>query len=284
MHPRNRHSSGYDFAALTLSVPELARFIRRGPSGADTVDFGDAEAVKTLNRALLKTHYGVEHWDIPPGYLCPPVPGRADYVHAASDLLKGARGNAVRVLDVGVGANCIYPILGRAEYGWHFVGSDVDPAALACARKIVDANPVLRGGVELRPQTPPAILDGLLKPGEKFDLVLCNPPFHASEEDARAAGERKRANLRLPDRGRNFGGRGGELWTPGGEAAFVWRMIQESAPLAARVRWFTVLSSKAATVAGARKALERLQPADVRVVEMAQGQKKSRFLAWTFRP
>jgi 23S rRNA (adenine1618-N6)-methyltransferase len=288
MHPRNKHAAGYDFTALTLAVPELARFVSPNPSGRPTVDFADPEAVKTLNRALLKTYYGVAHWDLPPGFLCPPVPGRADYVHAAADLLAQAnggtipRGDRVRVLDLGVGANCIYPILGRAEYGWRFTGSDVDPAALAAAQKTVDRNPALVGGVDLRRQTAPAILDGLLEPGEFFDLVLCNPPFFASDEEARAAGERKRTNLRLSNGPRNFGGRGGELWTPGGEAAFVRRMIAESAPLGARVRLFTTLISKAADVPGALKTLQKTGAAETRVIEMSQGAKKSRFVAWTF--
>jgi 23S rRNA (adenine1618-N6)-methyltransferase len=290
MHPRNRHADGYDFAALARALPELARFVRPNPSGRTTVDFADADAVRALNRALLKAYYGVAHWDLPPGFLIPPVPGRADYVHAAADLLAAAnggripRGDAVRVLDVGVGANVIYPILGRAEYGWRFTGSDVDPAALAAAREIVDANPALAGGVDLRLQTAPAILAGLLAPEESFDLALCNPPFHASPEEAGAGSARKRKNLRLPDRGLNFGGRGAELWTPGGEAAFARRMIEESAPLGARVGWFTILIAKAEHLPAVESALTRAGAADRRTIEMTQGRKKSRLVAWTFRP
>ena len=40
-----------------------------------------------LNRAILMHHYGVKSWDIPAGYLCPPIPGRADYIHSVADLL-----------------------------------------------------------------------------------------------------------------------------------------------------------------------------------------------------
>jgi 23S rRNA (adenine1618-N6)-methyltransferase len=40
----------------------------------------------------------------------------------------------VRVLDIGVGANCVYPLIGHAEYGWRFLGVDIDEAALANAQ------------------------------------------------------------------------------------------------------------------------------------------------------
>lgn len=116
------------------------------PYGKPSIDFADPVAVRVFNRALLKSLYGIAHWQIAEGYLCPPVPGRADYLHGLADLLAREnagtipRGASVRVLDIGVGANCIYPLLGHADYGWHFLGSDIDPAALACARGNVDGN------------------------------------------------------------------------------------------------------------------------------------------------
>ena len=109
LHARNRHRQGYDFAALAGSCPGLAVFLTKNPVGGTTIDFADPAAVKTLNRALLTHHYGVQDWDIPPGYLCPPIPGRADYLHHLADLLAESRGgsiqqgSAVRVLDIGVG-------------------------------------------------------------------------------------------------------------------------------------------------------------------------------------
>ena len=254
------------------------------PGGGTSIDFADPAAVRELNRALLKSAYGVAHWEIPEGYLCPPIPGRADYVHHVADLL-GPAGGAVRVLDVGVGANCVYPIVGRVEYGWSFVGSDVDPVALESARRIVASNPGLAGGVELRLQASPGkILAGVVRGDESFDATICNPPFHASLAEAEAGSRRKWANLgRSAASGRNFGGQGGELWCPGGEAAFVSRMIGESAELGKNVRWFTSLVSKEESLPAVERALKRSGAADRRVIAMAQGQKKSRIVAWTFR-
>ncbi len=78
-----------------------------------------------------------------------------------------------------------------------------------------------------------------------FDAMMCNPPFHASLAEAEAGSRRKWKNLGHGDTDkRNFGGQGGELWFPGGEAAFVRRMVAESAKLRTNARWFTALISK----------------------------------------
>jgi 23S rRNA (adenine1618-N6)-methyltransferase len=285
VHPRNRHAGRYDFDLLVKLSPELEAAAYLNPAGEPTIDFTDPESVLILNRALLRSYYGVGFWELPPGYLCPPIPGRADCVHHAADLIGGRKGEGVRVLDVGVGANCVYPIIGRAEYGWSFVGSDADPAALASAARIVAANPCLAGKVELRLQEKPgAVLEGIIKPGEAFDLTVCNPPFHASLDEARGASREKWAKLGRPrETGRNFGGADNELWFPGGEEAFARRMIEESVRFAGQVLWFTVLISKAATVPALEKALKKAGASERRIVGMAQGQKKSRLVAWTFR-
>ncbi len=294
LHPRNRHRERYDFSALVAACPELRPFVRVNPYGDPSIDFADPRAVKALNRALLACFYGLRRWDIPEGYLCPPIPGRADYLHHVADLLASGnggvipRGPIVRVLDIGVGANAIYPILGHHEYGWHFVGSDIDPGALASARRIVAENPPLKLAVEIRRQPRPAhILAGLLKPGEAFELSLCNPPFHASLREAREGSERKWRNLGRASHGapsRNFGGQGGELWCPGGEEAFLRRMIEESAAQPTTCLWFTTLVSKAETLPALKRALRVSHAVEARVLPMAQGQKKSRILAWTFLP
>ena len=293
LHPRNRHRERYDFPRLIQSCPDLASFVAPNAYGDVSIDFGDPEAVKTLNRALLAHFYGIQGWDIPPGYLCPPIPGRADYVHHLADLLATnnagsiPRGSSVVALDIGVGANGIYPILGNREYGWSFLGSDIDQGALVSAQRILDANPDLGKAIELRLQRDPArIFGGILKAGECVDLCLCNPPFHGSLREAREGTERKWRNLGRGTGAQrpllNFGGQGRELWCEGGEGAFVARMIEESAAIPTQCLWFTTLVSKSSNLPGIRAALKRAGVTTTRVIEMAQGQKRSRLVAWTF--
>lgn len=294
LHPRNRHQGRYDFPALIKASPELAAFVIINPYGNQSIDFANPAAVKVFNRALLKQFYGIAHWDIPADYLCPPIPGRADYLHYLADLL-GAdnagvipQGTAVRALDVGVGANCIYPLLGNREYGWRFLGTDIAPQAIASAQTIVKANPGLGEQIELRLQLDAGhVFKGLLRPDERFELTLCNPPFHASADEATSGSKRKWRNLGKLDPKRklpvlNFGGQAAELWCPGGEAAFVARLIRESAEHRKQVLWFSTLISKSGNLPGVYTALKNVGVVQSRTVEMSQGQKQSRFVAWTF--
>ena len=293
LHPRNRHQGRYDFPALLQAHPALARFVIRNPYGKPSIDFADPAAVRTFNRALLAQLYGLHHWDIPDGYLCPPVPGRADYLHGLADVLATSnagiipRGEQVRVLDIGTGANCIYPLLGHIDYGWQFVGSDIDPQALAAAQRNLVANG-LDQAIELRLQSQRSqIFRGLLRADERFHLTLCNPPFHASASEAHSGSRRKWRNLGKLDPSRqlpalNFGGQHNELWCPGGELAFIQQMIEESREHAAQVLWFSCLVSKAGNLPLLHARLRQVGARQIRQVDMAQGQKQSRFLAWSF--
>ncbi len=291
LHPRNAHRTPYDYPRLTAACPELRTFVRPHPLAGETIAFSDPAAVLALNRALLKVHYGIAHWGIPPGFLCPSVPSRADYLHTVADLLDETdprRDSPVRVLDLGTGANCIYPLVGTQVYGWHFVGTDVDSAAVDAARANVAANPSLTGKIECRLQPHPhAIFDHVVRPDETFALSVCNPPFHDSPEAAAVGTTRKLRRLgadgdtQLPLR--HFGGRNHELWCDGGEAGFVLRMIAESARRPGLCSWFTTLVSSRGSLPAIQRALAQVKPTDVRTLTLFAGQKQSRVVAWTFR-
>ncbi len=292
LHPRNPHRFRYDFGKLIGVCPELASFVQRNKYDSESIDFSNPEAVKLLNKAILKLQYKLVYWDIPANYLCPPVPGRADYIHHAADLLASSNqaeiptGESISVLDIGVGANCIYPIVGCSEYGWHFVGSDIDPVALRSAQKIIDSNPFLKDSVELRLQPQSSnIFSNILKPGEVFALSICNPPFHSTSEEASGGTQRKVRNLSgKSDKTLqlNFGGKSSELWCDGGEPEFLRRMAKQSSELPDRVGWFTSLVSKKSNLPGIYKALQKVGAKEVQTIEMAHGQKQSRIIAWTF--
>lgn len=290
LHSRNRHSGRYDFSLLAKNMPGLSKFIIGNPRGDRTIDFSNPVAVKLLNRALLKTFYGIDHWDIPNNYLCPPIPGRADYIHHLADLLAESNGGAVpcgaavRALDIGAGASVIYPLIGHAEYGWRFVGSEIDPIARVSAQAIIASNG-LAADIELRRQkSRNHIFKDLLKKSDHFDLMLCNPPFHSSEEEARDGSERKWRGLgRSQPPVLNFGGRNNELWCDGGEALFVRRIIEESENVHNQILWFSAIVSKESHLPGVLRDLKKIAAFDVRIRGMAQGQKKSRFVAWTFQ-
>ena len=291
-HPRNKHKGRYDFKQLIHSCPELAPFVVLNKYKAESINFADPKAVKMLNTALLKNQYGLSDWDIPEGYLCPPIPGRADYIHHIADLLasthdgKIPKGTSIKCLDIGVGANCIYPIVGIAEYGWSFIGSDIDSEAIRSAQQIIDHNRSLQDNLVLRLQkNPKRILRGVLKVGEKINVAICNPPFHASAEEAESGTLRKLSNLnkkKVSKASLNFGGQHNELWCEGGELQFIKTMISESTQFTKSCEWFTTLVSKQSNLKSIYSELYKAQTAEVKTIDMGQGNKVSRIVAWRY--
>ena len=293
LHPRNPHRFRYDFKALIHSCPELSPFVFINDYQNESIDFANPRAVKMLNKAILKHFYNIQYWDIPDGYLCPPIPGRADYIHYLADLLGNNKkelipsGKNISGLDIGVGANCVYPIIGHQVYGWDFVGSDVDPKAIKSAQLIVNSNPLLTSFIECRLQTSATdIFKNIVQPDEKFDFTMCNPPFHGSLAEAKAGSQRKWQNLGLRNSHQkealNFGGQHAELWYHGGEQAFITKMIEQSMQISQQCLWFTSLVSKKTTLPTLYQILKKVKAVDVKTIEMSQGQKVSRILAWTF--
>ena len=292
LHPRNKHRKRYDFVELCKSCPELMQFVKRNEYNDESIDFFNPEAVKTLNKALLKCYYGISHWSIPQHYLCPPIPGRADYIHHIADVVGSyyknniPTGNTFKCLDIGTGANCVYPIIGNKEYGWSFTGTDIDPIALENASQIIRHNPSLMTKINLRlQQDPGSIFKGIIQKDEYFDLSICNPPFHASKEEAKASALRKLSNLKgkkITTPTLNFGGKNNELWCAGGEERFVRDMIRESKQFATSCFLFSTLISKESSLVSVYKTLKESAARDVKTIPMGQGNKKSRIVVWTF--
>ncbi|OAV44801.1 23S rRNA (adenine(1618)-N(6))-methyltransferase RlmF [Lewinella sp. 4G2] len=304
MHPKNRYQGKHDFPALARIVPELKNFFVTTPAGHVSLDFAHPDAVRHLNRALLLRDYGLKFWDLPPGSLCPGVPGRLDYIHAINDLLtegalpqvpskdkqkgpakkQGPHSSQPTILDVGTGASLIYPILGVKEYNWNFVGTDIEDQSLKVAGAIVKFNPKLQRKIELRKQPQrQQIFRDVVRADDYFAATLCNPPFFADEQGATSAAKTKWEKLGEDEAtGYNFGGNPNELWTPGGEPAFLRRMIIESGQFRKQVGWFTTLVSKKGYLHAAKQQLGKAKVKTVKIIPIGQGGKVRRILCWRY--
>lgn len=296
LHPKNRHIGRYDLTELAKTSPDLKSFIIQNEYGNESIVFANPEAVKSLNKSLLLHYYDLQYWDIPEGYLCPPIPGRADYIHHIAELLgscnkrKVPKGKDIKVLDIGVGANCVYPIIGVKEYNWSFIGAEIEEKAFESASRIIDQNDVLRDQVELRKQNDSKdIFKGIIQEGELIELTICNPPFHTSQVEAIAGTQRKVRNLKTDlskakeDKPTlNFGGQSNELWCLGGEKNFITNMIYQSKDFAKNCMWFSTLVSKESNLKDLYKTLNKVKATDVKTIVMGVGNKRARVLAWTF--
>ncbi|EPJ45968.1 MAG: hypothetical protein OFPII_23080 [Osedax symbiont Rs1] len=297
LHRKNIHNHGYDFQFLATSYPPLLAFLSEKHHQI-SIDYSDAAAVLALNTALLKAHYRIDYWQIPKGYLCPPIPGRADYIHYLADLIhqtsarKTFDQSTVSALDIGTGASCIYPLIGQRSYQWSFTASDIDPISVACASQIIQANPGLRKKIKvlLQPNAQ-RFFANIIAERQRITVTLCNPPFHSSLAEAALGNARKRANLQKKQPSNkssnnnsvlNFGGQKAELYCEGGELSFIKSMIIESQEYKNQVLYFSCLVSKNAHLKALQHTLKSVDASDIKIVPMSQGHKTSRFIAWSF--
>lgn len=284
-HSNNKHKSGYDITALCEVYPDLKSFVFENSFRTQTIDFANPKAVKALNSALLAKYYNITFWNFPESNLCPPIPGRVDYIHHLSTLLKNSKINeSIKILDIGTGASCIYPILGQAEYHWKFTGVDIDEKSLNHAQKIINKNK-LNDSITLVHQTDQAaIFKNVLNTNNWFSATMCNPPFFKSEAEAEQATLKKLKGLNSSEHKvvRNFSGIQNELCYPGGEKAFLHNYLYESSLFKEQCFWFTTLVSDKKLVKGMHESLKKLGAHEIKTINMRQGNKLSRIIAWTF--
>lgn len=139
IHAKNPYQEPLDLDELSkASEGRLSGFVSRGPGGELKFAWKDAEAMRALTEVLLERDFGVK-MKCHPDRLCPPLPNRLNYVYWLDDLLEhwNRDKKRIHVLDVGVGSNAIYPLLGNKQFGWRFTGSDIDEESLEWAKSKV---------------------------------------------------------------------------------------------------------------------------------------------------
>jgi 23S rRNA (adenine1618-N6)-methyltransferase len=293
MHSRNKHKGRYNLDLLVKNNSALKSYIISNPKGEKTIDFSSYKAVIELNKALIGHYYKISNWNIPEGFLCPPVPGRADYIHHAADILgmknkgKIPKGENIHCFEIGVGAGVIYPIIGNHEYGWKFTCSDIDQQALESSKKIISSNKQIKDSVEFRFQRKEKeIFRGIIRQTDEFDITICNPPFYSSYDEAVKSNVRKTRNLHGKSNSSprfNFGGKSNELVFKGGEKDFVYRMIKQSKIFAGNCLMFTTLVSKEDNLRFFKSELRKINAKEFDIIPVEQGNKKTRILWWTFQ-
>ncbi|EIW53771.1 uncharacterized protein TRAVEDRAFT_60998 [Trametes versicolor FP-101664 SS1] len=284
MHARNPYQSPPDFLALADAHPALKPHIIRTAKGA-TIDFKDDAAQRALTEAILSRDFGLRVV-LPPGRLCPPVTYRLNYILWLEDVLAAVAlalgedpDRPVRGIDVGTGASAIYPLLGcRTRPNWSFVATEIDALSLRSARENVRAN-ALEGRISIREADPAGHIFGPLfeSDGAGYDFTMCNPPFYGSREEVQQSAEGKEHGPNAVCTGADV-----EMITPGGEAAFVARMVEESTRAQDRCRWFTSMLGKLSSLAHVVQALRDHKIENYAVAELVQGQTRRWVLAWSF--
>lgn len=246
---------------------------------------------RQLTRSLLSRDFNLT-LTLPPDRLCPPVPVRWNYVRWLQDLLATTDTSTnsfasqtfnpvhpITGLDIGVGASSIYSLLACATApAWRMHGTDIDAHSLSHARRNVERND-LTSRISLHATWPSDPLIPFAKLGvETLDFVMCNPPFYSSTEDmARAYGGKAMPPSAVCTGSKN------EMITDGGDAGFVERILEESLRLRGRVRWYSSMLGRLASVQILVGKLKEHGVGNFAVTNLKAGRKTRRWaVAWSF--
>ncbi|OLL25322.1 putative methyltransferase-like protein [Neolecta irregularis DAH-3] len=256
--------------------------------GRLTIDFNNPKALVELTRCLMKRDFGVD-LEIPQDRLCPPVPGRLDYILWIQDLVDSTDPSTddfdydlerdVSGLDIGAGSTCIYPILAcKTRPKWKVYGTDIDEKSYNYAVANVERNH-LESQIKLLFTLKETSLFPLLEfKIDRLDFTMCNPPFYESvEEMLQSAREKSYPAFS------SCTGSESEMITPGGEAAFVARMIEESKAVRDKIQWFTSILGKLSSLTIIVEKLKEENISNYALGTVMQGNRTKRWVvAWSF--
>jgi 23S rRNA (adenine1618-N6)-methyltransferase len=298
MHPRNPYNAPINIAELARQFPDVCdHVISRSSNGRVVYDWHAPGATYAVTRALLARDFELD-WQQPLHHLCPPVPGRLNYLLWLQDLVQqdavaaAAPPAGICVADIGTGASAIFPLLGARRFGWSFVALDSSADALAHARSNVERNG-LQHLITLGLVPHDGSIVSALDSFPAVTHTMCNPPFFSSSSSAAWRQRVLAADGGGEQNGNSVIGGGGmaacaalepELFTEGGEVAFMSKIIQQSAasPCRQRVKWFTCMVGIKADLAALKAACAAAGALQVRTTTFFQGQTLRWGLAWTF--
>lgn len=224
-----------DFKELAKEFPEFKKYVYENKYGGFSIKWNNKDALKELNRCLMKKDFNIAYWDIPDGFLIPTITSRLNYICWIKSLLddllfkkkseikspndsftKSKKLNyqkkflnnlknglkdeifnsifneeneeneenfIITGLDIGTGANCIYPLLGYGMYKWHFKASDINDCSVKSANEIIIKNSIENFITIIKQNNEKNIFYSVVKPKEIFYFCMCNPPYFDFSEE-----------------------------------------------------------------------------------------------------
>ncbi|CAH8544598.1 unnamed protein product [Schistosoma margrebowiei] len=287
MHQRNIYKQKKpNFKELAAKFDFFDAVAIKDECGRVVLDFRIPSHLSALSKALLMNDFGL-NVDFPGDRLIPTVPLRLNYILWLEDLLKNLQrfSEPVSILDIGVGASCIYPLLGSKKNSWQFFGTESDTRNFRLAKENVEKNDLNKSIKLFHITENTSSLDVVF--GDKqnttyLDAVMANPPFFCDTSDA--VGSTTCRSLKRPPPKTISSAARHESQTVGGEVYFCMRLIRDSIRYSTRVGVFTVMLGKKSSVSSVRRILHKFKITQISVYEMCQGRIMRWGVAWTFLP
>ncbi|KAF3048379.1 hypothetical protein E8E12_011745 [Didymella heteroderae] len=239
--------STVDFKALAKADPD---FKQTWQTCSGKLNFQDPTTLQALSKAILRVDFGLE-LSLPDDRLCPPIPNRWNYVSWIQGLLdstspdytnKYEPDKEVIGLDIGTGASGIYAMLCmRSRPRWTICATDIDKASFESAAANFAKNNLLSRTKLLQTTSEMPLIPLEALGTQRLDVTLCNPPFFTdpTEMEKSLSGEGKATGPNAICTGSN-----NEMVCPGGDLAFVTRIVEESLALRGKVTWYSSMLGK----------------------------------------
>ena len=229
-----------DFLTLIKEFPELKKYILKqneDNEGEFQFDWSNNELSLLMDKSILNYYFNIKYYDIPKGFLIPPIPSRINYINLINSiitkLIKDIDIKNIIGIDIGTGANIIYPILGYSIYKWKFICTEINKEAYNNAKLILQKNNLENNINIIKQNNKDNIFISILNRENKYIFSMCNPPYYNYENE-----------IKLEDKKRDNEYNFDEIYYKNGEYGFFQRYFEESICYKNNVFLYTILIGK----------------------------------------
>ena len=229
-----------DFLTLIKEFPELKKYILKQNEDNEEefqFDWSNNELSLLMDKSILNYYFNIKYYDIPKGFLIPPIPSRINYINLINSiitkLIKDIDIKNIIGIDIGTGANIIYPILGYSIYKWKFICTEINNEAYNNAKLILQKNNLENNINIIKQNNKDNIFISILNRENKYIFSMCNPPYYNYENE-----------IKLEDKKRDNEYNFDEIYYKNGEYGFFQRYFEESICYKNNVFLYTILIGK----------------------------------------
>ena len=229
-----------DFLTLIKEFPELKKYILKQNEDNEEefqFDWSNNELSLLMDKSILNYYFNIKYYDIPKGFLIPPIPSRINYINLINSiitkLIKDINIKNIIGIDIGTGANIIYPILGYSIYKWKFICTEINKEAYNNAKLILQKNNLENNINIIKQNNKDNIFISILNRENKYLFSMCNPPYYNYENE-----------IKLEDKKRDNEYNFDEIYYKNGEYGFFQRYFEESICYKNNVFLYTILIGK----------------------------------------
>ena len=229
-----------DFSLLIKKFPELTKYtLLKNEDGEYSFNWSDNKLSLLITKCILDFYFKIKYYSIPNNFLIPPVPSRLNYINLIKTLLisfnilTSKEENEIIGIDIGTGANLIYPLLGYSLYKWKFICSEINNEAFENSIKIIKENKLEEYIKLIKQKYKNYIFVGIINREKKYTFSICNPPYYDYEDEIKKEDKNKNCEY-------NFD----EIYYKNGEVGFFNKYFQESLCYSKNIFLFTYLIGK----------------------------------------